>query len=139
MVGATNQPGAHIPVGPSLTVLAGDFIREQPPRPGDAERREAVVIMGKASPPGERHCQDGEQDDGAIYIEINERQFAGHDLVSEARLTGNMLTLVLREPAEELHGAADIVLTYEDTPENKSGIEQGAFRVLGDLLTGGHA
>ena len=82
---------------------------------------------------------EGEQDNSAIYIEINERQFAGHDLISEANLTGNMLRLALREPADELNGAADIVLTYEETPENKSGIEAGAFRVLGDLLAGGHA
>ena len=82
---------------------------------------------------------EGEQDDSAIYVEINERQFAGHDLIREARLTGNMLTLALREPAQELNGASDIVLTYDETPENKSGIESGAFRVLGDLLAGGHA
>ena len=82
---------------------------------------------------------DGEQDDGAIYLEINERQFAGHDLVSEARMTGNMLTLVLHQPAEPLHGATEIVLTYDDTQENKAGMEQGAFRVLGELMAGGHA
>ena len=82
---------------------------------------------------------EGEDDDSAIYLEINERQFAGHDLIKEARLTGNMLTLELRQPASELQGAADIELTYDDTPDNKSGIESGAFRVLGDLLAGGHA
>jgi hypothetical protein len=82
---------------------------------------------------------EGEQDDSAVYIEINERQFAGHDLIREARLTGNMLTLALHEPADELKGSSSIVLTYDETPENKSGIELGAFRVLGDLLAGGHA
>lgn len=82
---------------------------------------------------------EGDRDDSAVYLEMNERQFSGHDLISEARLTGNMLTLALRGPAEELQGVEDIVLTYDDTPENKSGIELGAFRVLGDLLAGGHA
>jgi hypothetical protein len=82
---------------------------------------------------------DGEEYDDAIYLEINERQFAGHDLIREARMTGNILTLELREPAEELQGAAEIVVTYDDTPENKASIESGAFLVLGDALTGGHA
>ncbi len=82
---------------------------------------------------------DGEEYDDAIYLEINERQFAGHDLIREARMTGNILTLELREPAAELQGAAEIVVTYDDTPENKASIESGAFRVLGDALTGGHA
>ena len=82
---------------------------------------------------------EGEEYDPAIYLEMNEKQFAGHDLIEEAQLTGNMLTLKLRKPAEELEGAAEIVLTYDDTPENKSGIEDGALRVLGNALSGGNA
>jgi hypothetical protein len=81
----------------------------------------------------------GEDFDDSIYIEINEQQFAGHDLISEVRLTGNMLTLVLKEPAEELEGSAEIVLTFSDTKENKAGLEAGALKVLGDKLTGGNA
>ena len=81
----------------------------------------------------------GEDFDDSIYIEINEQQFAGHDLISEVRLTGNMLTLALREPAGEFEGATEIFLTFADTPENKSSIESGAFKVLGDKLTGGNA
>ena len=50
-----------------------------------------------------------------------------------------MLTLALREPARELEGQTEIVLTFADTPENKAGIEAGAFRVLGNTLTGGNA
>jgi len=42
---------------------------------------------------------DGEDFDEALYIEINERQFAGHDLIDDAQLSGNMLILKLREPA----------------------------------------
>ncbi len=82
---------------------------------------------------------EGEEFDDAIYLEINENQFAGHDLIEEARMTGNMLTLALREPVAELDGASEIVLTYEDSPENRSSIESGAFRVLGNTLTGGNA
>jgi len=82
---------------------------------------------------------DGEDFDEAVYIEINENQFAGHDLIQEARMTGNMLTLELREPVAELDGASEIVLTYEDSPDNRSSIESGAFRVLGNVLAGGSA
>lgn len=82
---------------------------------------------------------EGEGYDGAIYIEVNEQQFAGHDMISEARLTGNMLTLELREPAEELDGVSEIVLTYDETPENKASVEAGIIRVLGATLAGGNA
>jgi hypothetical protein len=82
---------------------------------------------------------EGEEFDEAIYIEINENQLAGHDLIQEARMTGNMLTLELREPAAELDGASEIVLTYDDSPENRTNIETGAFRVLGNTLAGGNA
>ena len=77
--------------------------------------------------------------DESIYIEINEQQFGGHNLISEASLTGNVLALRLHEPAEELGGVAEIVLTWSETTENLDSIEAGAFRVLGDKLTGGHA
>ena len=77
--------------------------------------------------------------DESTYIEINEHQFGGHNLIREAALVGNTLTLTLHEPAKELGGASQIVLTYTDTPENGTSIERGAFRVLGDTLTGGHA
>jgi hypothetical protein len=74
-----------------------------------------------------------------IYIEINERQFAGHNLIREARMTGNILTLELHEPAPELEGAKEIILCYDASPENKASVEAGAFRVLGDRLAGGNA
>lgn len=82
---------------------------------------------------------EGEEFDDAVYLELNDQQFAGHDLVREARLTDNVLTIELHEPAEELGGATDIVLTFDASEENKSSMEAGAFRVLGDLLTGGNA
>lgn len=82
---------------------------------------------------------NGEEYDNSMYIEINERQFAGHDLIRESRLTGNVLTLALHEPASALDGASEIILTYDDTAENKASIEAGAFKVLGDTLSGGNA
>ena len=56
--------------------------------------------------------------DESIYIEINEQQFGGHNLISEASLTGNVLTLSLHEPAEELGGVSDIVLTCRSKKES---------------------
>ncbi len=75
----------------------------------------------------------------SIYIEINEEQFGGHNLIREAAMTGNVLTLRLFDPAEELDGIIDIVLTWLDTPENLESIEAGSFRVFGDTLVGGNA
>ena len=75
----------------------------------------------------------------SIYIEINEQQFGGHNLIREAQLTGNVLTLRLHEPAAELGDIEDIVLTWAETTENLDAVENGAFRVLGDALVGGNA
>ncbi|MGI9232000.1 MAG: hypothetical protein ACR2QZ_06225 [Woeseiaceae bacterium] len=77
--------------------------------------------------------------DESIYIEINEQQFGGHNLIREAALTGNVLTLRLHEPAESLGGATEIVLTYAETTDNQESMESGAFRVFGDTLVGGNA
>ena len=77
--------------------------------------------------------------DETMHIEINEKQFDGHDLLTEARLIGNTLKLIFSGPVEALEGASEIMLTFAETPENLSGIEVGAFRVLGDTLTGGNA
>ena len=77
--------------------------------------------------------------DESIYIEINEQQFGGHNLIREAALTGNILKLRLYEAAEELDGSSEIVLTWSETSENQESIESGAFRVFGDTLVGGNA
>jgi hypothetical protein len=77
--------------------------------------------------------------DSSMYIEINEKQFGGHDLVKEAVLIGTTLTLRLHEPAAELGGISEIVLSFADTTENGASIEAGVFRVLGDTLAGGNA
>ena len=75
----------------------------------------------------------------SIYVEINDQQFGGHNLIKEAAMTGNVLTLRLHEPAAELDGMAEIVLTWADTTENQESIEAGAFRLFGDRLVGGNA
>lgn len=80
-----------------------------------------------------------EEFDESIYIEINEEQFGGHDLIREASLTGNVLILRLHDTAEALDGVSEIVLTWLDTTENLESIEAGAFRVFGDTLVGGNA
>ncbi len=77
--------------------------------------------------------------DESLYVEINEQQFGGHNLIREAALTGNVLTLRLHEPAAELGGVEEVVLTWTDTTENLESIEAGAFRVFGDKLVGGNA
>ncbi len=82
---------------------------------------------------------EGKGYDEAVYIEVNEQQFSGKDKISEARLTGNMLTLELREPAEELDGVTEIIVTYDETPENQASVEAGVIRVLGAALAGGYA
>lgn len=76
--------------------------------------------------------------DDALYIEINEGQFAGHDLVQDAQLGESMLIIKLWAPAAELNGASQIVLTYETSAENKASMDSGALRVLADKLCGGH-
>ena len=111
----------------------------------DVRENATMLFFAKTSEEGEINdylllMRTVEEDfDESIYIEINEQQFGGHNLIRESALTGNVLTLRLREPAEELGGVSDIVLTWAETTENLDSIENGAFRVLGDTLTGGNA
>lgn len=75
----------------------------------------------------------------SLWIEINEQQFGGEGLIREAVLVNATLRLTFSEPAEVLGGKQELIVTFADTPENGSSIEQGAFRVLGDVLAGGNA
>jgi hypothetical protein len=77
--------------------------------------------------------------DESMHIEINEKQFGGHDLLAEAELLGNTLTLRFKEAVEALDGASELALTFAETQENLTSLEVGAFRVLGDALKGGQA
>ena len=74
-----------------------------------------------------------------LYLEIDETQAAGEDVVMEAELTGNSLTLSLFDSAASTFGDATLVLTFDDNAHNRAGIEAGALRVLGDKLVGGHS
>ena len=67
--------------------------------------------------------------DESMHIEINDRQFGGHDLLEEAQLIGNALTLRFKEAVEALDGAQVLALTFTETQENLNSIEVGAFRV----------
>ena len=82
---------------------------------------------------------EGEDFEDTVYIEMNENEFIGHDLIMEARMSDGILTLLLREPASELQGAMEIVLSYDNNETNRANVEAGAFRILGDRLEGGHA
>jgi hypothetical protein len=77
--------------------------------------------------------------DSIIYIEINEKQVGGRDLIREATLIGNTLSLQFGEPLEELGNVSEIFFNDTATTENGSSMEMGAFRVLGDALQGGTA
>lgn len=77
--------------------------------------------------------------DETMYIEINEQQFGGADVLEAAELIGNSLKLTFSEAVDVLDGAREFALTFSETPENLQGIEVGAFRVLGDVLKGGNA
>ncbi len=82
---------------------------------------------------------DGDKFDGGIYVEVNESQVGGQDLISKVHLSGNVMTIELTEPVTAFEGASEITLTYDDSPENRTSIEAGAFRVFGDMLVGGNA
>ena len=77
--------------------------------------------------------------DETLHVEVDEQQFGGTGFLREARLVGNTLTLVTNEPVPALDGRSEFVLTFEETSENLASLEAGAFRVLGDVLTGGNA
>jgi hypothetical protein len=111
----------------------------------DVRDNATMLFFAKTTPEGDISdylllMRTVEEDfDESIYIEINEEQFGGHNLIREVALTGNILVLRLHEPAESLGGISDIVLTWADTTENLESIEAGAFRVFGDTLVGGNA
>jgi hypothetical protein len=77
--------------------------------------------------------------DESMYIEIDDKQFGGHDLLAEAELTGNLLVLRFNAAVDALDGASELALTFTETQDNLTSVEVGAFRVLGDALKGGNA
>ena len=75
----------------------------------------------------------------SIFLEVNEEQLDGSRLIQAAEMSENMLTLLFSEPVKVFEDAKKIVLTFENSDENRTSMEVGAFRVLGEKLTGGHA
>jgi hypothetical protein len=82
-------------------------------------------------------ASDDELND-TLYLEMDETQLAGKEVVRRAELDGNLLRLTLYEDAGSIFGDTDLVLTFDDNEHNRAGIQHGALRVLGDLLVGGH-
>ena len=82
---------------------------------------------------------EGDELEGTIFLEINEQQFAGSEMISEARMNGNMLSLTFHAPVSELENITELALIFDDTAENRTSMEAGAFRVLGEKLSGGNA
>ena len=74
-----------------------------------------------------------------IFLELNEQQVAVNELIIEAEMSDCMLTLRFREPVAELNGADELLITFDASKENRTSMEAGAFRVLGEKLSGGHA
>jgi hypothetical protein len=81
----------------------------------------------------------GEDFEDTIILEINEQQLSGSEIIREAQMAGNMLTLVFNEPVSYFDGESKLVMTFHDSAENRTSMEAGAFRVLGEKLAGGHA
>ena len=81
----------------------------------------------------------GDDFDETLTIEINEEQVSGPELIENAELIGNTLKLAFDESVSDWKGAREMVLTFEETDDNFASIEAGAFRVLGDTLSGGNA
>jgi hypothetical protein len=77
--------------------------------------------------------------DDFIILEVNEQQIPGNDLIREAEMSGNMLLLRFRGPVPELGGVDEFAITFDASEENRTSMETGAFRVLGEKLSGGHA
>lgn len=74
-----------------------------------------------------------------IFVEVNEKQLSGTELISEAEMSESLLTLHFATPVAEFDGADSLVVSFDATLENRAAMESGAFRVLGEKLSGGHA
>lgn len=74
-----------------------------------------------------------------LVIEVNDVQLPGSELVRKATMDENTLTLYFRRKVREFNNAAKLVVTFDNSRDNKACMERGAFRVLGDMLSCGHA
>jgi hypothetical protein len=74
-----------------------------------------------------------------IILEINEEQFPGTEMIRDVEMSENMLTLNFVAPVRVLDGASQLVLTFDNSADNRTAVEEGAFIVLGEKISGGHA
>jgi hypothetical protein len=81
----------------------------------------------------------GDDFDDTIFLEVNEEQYSGSEIIREARMSENMLTLFFSEPVAVFGGETELVIAFSDSPENRASMEAGAFRVLGEKIAGGNA
>lgn len=111
----------------------------------DVRENATMLFFAKTTPGGD--IEDyvllmrtiGDDFDDAIFLEVNESQFSGNDLIREATMSENMLTIHFVDPVAEIDGESELILSFDPTPENRTSMEAGAFRVLGEKLSGGHA
>jgi hypothetical protein len=111
----------------------------------DVRGNAAMLLFARTSPHGDIEdyvllMRTIEEDfDESLTVEVNEQQVGGHDMLKEARLLGNTLTLVFNSPVSVLGSASEVVLGFVATESNLRSMEDGAFRVLGEVLAGGTA
>ena len=77
--------------------------------------------------------------DEIFSLETNEQLINIHEVLEDAHLLGNTLTLNFNAPVKILGNCRQFVLTFDETESNLANMESGAFRVLGDYLKGGTA
>jgi len=74
-----------------------------------------------------------------IFLEVNDEQLPANEMIRRAEMSDNMLTLAFAAPVPAIGGASELVITFDNTDENRSAMESGAFVVLSEILSGGHA
>jgi len=74
-----------------------------------------------------------------IFLEVNDEQLPGNEIIRRAEMSDNMLTLVFAAPVVAIGGASELVITFDNSEKNRSAMGSGAFVVLGEKLSGGHA
>jgi len=82
---------------------------------------------------------EGDEFDDVLFLELNDTQITGRDLIRDVTITANVVTISFLKPVSELGGDEELVLSFADSDDNRKAIEVGAFRVVGNKLSGGHA
>ena len=111
------------------------------------DARENAIMLFFARTTGDGNIEDylllmrpsGEDFGERLFVEVNEQMLPDEEILREARLAGNVLTLSFSRPVAAFDGQAEVVVVFADTAENRAAIEAGALRVLGDRMAGGNA